>query len=97
MRTRRSPPCLQAIALDGTNHLYYSNRSICFAETGKLLEAKEDGQKCIKIAPDFVKGKCTLPFNRTSSRRRVGHSNALAHSCTLWMPFFPFALRCSLR
>jgi len=52
-------PLGQAIALDGTNHLYYSNRSICFAETGKLQEAREDGQKCVTIDPNFVKGECT--------------------------------------
>jgi len=46
----------EAIALDPSNHLYYSNRSICFAESGKLAEAKADGENCIKIDPAFVKG-----------------------------------------
>jgi hypothetical protein len=46
----------QAIALDASNHLYYSNRSICFAETGKYAEAKADGEMCVKLDPTFVKG-----------------------------------------
>jgi len=46
----------EAIALDASNHLYYSNRSICYAETGKLGEAKMDGEMCMKLDPSFVKG-----------------------------------------
>ena len=49
-------PDFQAIALDPSNHVYYSNRSICYAETGKLAEAKDDGEKCVTINPAFVKG-----------------------------------------
>jgi chaperonin cofactor prefoldin len=46
----------EAIELDASNHLYYSNRSICLAETKKYEEAKADGAMCIKIDPTFVKG-----------------------------------------
>jgi tetratricopeptide (TPR) repeat protein len=46
----------EAIALDSSNHVYYSNRSACYAETGKFGEAKADGEMCIKLKPGFVKG-----------------------------------------
>jgi tetratricopeptide (TPR) repeat protein len=46
----------QAIALDPSNHVYYSNRSICRAESGHLGEAKADGEKCVALEPAFVKG-----------------------------------------
>lgn len=42
--------------MDASNHLYYSNRSICLAETGRVAEAKEDGTACVRLAPNFVKG-----------------------------------------
>lgn len=47
---------MQAIALDPSNHVYYSNRSICRAESGHLNEAKSDGEKCVALEPSFVKG-----------------------------------------
>ncbi len=46
----------EAIELDPSNHVYYSNRSACFAEMGRFVEAKVDGERCIAINPAFVKG-----------------------------------------
>ncbi|TMW69685.1 hypothetical protein Poli38472_001841 [Pythium oligandrum] len=46
----------EAIALDGTNHVYYSNRSAAYAGWQKYAEAAADGAKCVELNPDFVKG-----------------------------------------
>ncbi|CAM9837292.1 unnamed protein product [Chrysoparadoxa australica] len=46
----------EAITLDGTNHVYFSNRSACYAAQGKHTEAAEDAKQCVKLKPDFVKG-----------------------------------------
>jgi len=47
----------EAIELDPSNHVYYSNRSTCLAEMSRFAEAKADGERCILIDPTFVKGK----------------------------------------
>ncbi|TYZ59802.1 hypothetical protein PybrP1_004372 [[Pythium] brassicae (nom. inval.)] len=46
----------EAIALDGTNHVYYSNRSAAYAGAHKFQEAADDAAKCIALNPEFVKG-----------------------------------------
>jgi stress-induced-phosphoprotein 1 len=45
----------EAIAIDGTNHVYYSNRSAAYAGANKFQEAADDAAKCIEVNPDFVK------------------------------------------
>jgi len=50
----------EAIELDPSNHVYYSNRSACLAEVGRFAEAKADGKRCVSIDPTFAKGKPTL-------------------------------------
>ena len=45
-----------AIEKDGQNHIYYSNRSICYAESGNYQAAEKDGEMCIKLNPGFAKG-----------------------------------------
>lgn len=46
----------KAIQIDPKNHVYYSNRSACFAEMKKWKEALEDGEACVKANPRFAKG-----------------------------------------
>ncbi|CAM9131892.1 unnamed protein product [Phaeothamnion confervicola] len=46
----------EAIELDGTNHLYYSNRSACYASMNQQENAAADAEECIRLNPDFVKG-----------------------------------------
>jgi len=47
-----------AIKLDGTNHVFYSNRSACHASNSppNFEEACKDAKKCIELSPDFIKG-----------------------------------------
>ena len=45
-----------ALSMDPTNHAILSNRSLTFYREGKLAEALNDANDCIKVAPDFAKG-----------------------------------------
>ena len=45
-----------ALSMDPLNHAILSNRSLTFYRQGKLGEALNDANECIKIAPDFAKG-----------------------------------------
>ncbi|XP_017003745.2 stress-induced-phosphoprotein 1 [Drosophila takahashii] len=46
----------EAIALDGQNHVLYSNRSAAFAKAGKFQEALEDAEKTVQLNPTWPKG-----------------------------------------
>ncbi|KAF0700163.1 Aste57867_9291 [Aphanomyces stellatus] len=46
----------EAIALDPTNHVYYSNRSASYNGQSLFAEAAKDGEKCVELNPQFVKG-----------------------------------------
>ncbi|RHZ29804.1 hypothetical protein DYB31_002668 [Aphanomyces astaci] len=45
-----------AITLDPTNHVYYSNRSAAFLGQLHYQDAADDGEKCVTLNPQFVKG-----------------------------------------
>ncbi|ETV95980.1 hypothetical protein H310_10637 [Aphanomyces invadans] len=45
-----------AINLDPTNHVYFSNRSAAFLGQHCYQEAADDGAKCVELNPQFVKG-----------------------------------------
>lgn len=46
----------QAIAIDSTNHVFFSNRSACYANLKNFQKALEDAEQTIKIKPDWAKG-----------------------------------------
>lgn len=46
----------KAIKLQPENHVLYSNRSQAFLKLSKVTKALDDADKCISLAPDFVKG-----------------------------------------
>jgi len=45
----------EAIALDPTNHVYFSNRSAAFAKLNKYQESLTDANKTIELKPDWPK------------------------------------------
>lgn len=46
----------EAIALDGENHVLFSNRSAAYAMTGKYEEALKDAEETIRVNPTWPKG-----------------------------------------
>lgn len=46
----------EAIALDPSNHVLYSNRSAAYAKQEKFEEALKDGEKCVSLNPKWGKG-----------------------------------------
>eukprot|EP01044_Picomonas_judraskeda_P000356 COSAG03_NODE_16_length_21807_cov_27.080247_4_plen_442_part_00 len=45
-----------AIALDGTNHVYYSNRSAAYASSESFTNALADAERCLQLEPSFARG-----------------------------------------
>jgi stress-induced-phosphoprotein 1 len=45
-----------AINVDGTNHVYYSNRSAAYLSKNDATNALNDANACIGLKPDFAKG-----------------------------------------
>nr|WMV69919.1 heat shock 70 kDa protein [Euglena gracilis]BDX17135.1 heat shock 70 kDa protein family A 4 [Euglena gracilis] len=50
----------EAIRLDPTDHVFYSNRSACRAQLKDVDGALADAQKCVELAPQWAKGYSRL-------------------------------------
>ena len=46
----------EAIAVDESNHVLYSNRSAAYAKAGKYEQALEDAEKTVSLKPNWAKG-----------------------------------------
>lgn len=46
----------EAIDIDATNHVLYSNRSASYASLGRYADALEDAEKVVTLKPDWPKG-----------------------------------------
>lgn len=46
----------EAISHDPTDHVFFSNRSACYASLEQYDKALEDGSECVKLKPDWAKG-----------------------------------------
>ena len=63
----------KAIELDGTNHVFYSNRSAAYLKEGNVAAALADGEKCIEVKPDWAKG-----YNRKGAAQHAAGDLAQA-------------------
>ena len=52
----------QAVAVDPTNHVLYSNRSAAYAATKDYEAALEDAEKVVSIKADWSKVGTSLPL-----------------------------------
>jgi len=52
----------EAIALDPTNAVYYSNRAAAYSSSGDHQKAVEDAEKAIEVDPKFVKAYSRLGY-----------------------------------
>jgi len=46
----------KAIELDGSDHVFFSNRSAAYLSAGDAANALSDGEKCVALKPDWPKG-----------------------------------------
>ena len=52
----------KAIECDPYDHIFYSNRSACYANLDQYSKACADARRCIELRPDFAKGYSRLGF-----------------------------------
>ena len=52
----------KAIDQDPYDHVFYSNRSACYAALDQHSKACADARRCVELKPDFVKGYSRLGF-----------------------------------
>jgi len=46
----------KAMAQDPVDHVFFSNRSACYAESEEFDKALKDADRCVALNPEFVKG-----------------------------------------
>lgn len=45
----------EAIGVQPSNHVFYSNRSAAYAKDARYEQALEDAKKCVELKPDWGK------------------------------------------
>ena len=68
----------QAIGLDPTNAVYYSNRSSAFASLNQLDKALADAEVCVRLKPEWAKGHLRLAGALSGLRRHEDAKRAFA-------------------
>ena len=63
-------PCLVSCS---DNKVYYSNRSAAYIKADSKSKALWDAQKCVELAPDWVKGYSRLGAAQQSLKRLVAN------------------------
>ena len=53
----------EAISLDPSNHVFYSNRSAAYAKDKKYEQALADAKKCVELKPDWSKVRELFSFH----------------------------------
>jgi tetratricopeptide (TPR) repeat protein len=59
----------QAIDLDPDNHVFYSNRSAAYLKADSKSKALWDAEKCVELAPSWIKGLQRLGAAQQSLKR----------------------------
>lgn len=67
-----------AIEADPSDHVFYSNRSACYASMGKLNAAISDAETCVEMKPDWGKGYSRLGLALYKKGDLVGAQKAYA-------------------
>ncbi len=67
---------IQAIALDPSNHILYSNRSAAYAGANRYEEAMADANNTIRLMPEWAKGygrKAAINFHQTDYEAAIAN------------------------
>lgn len=67
----------EAIAIDPSNHTYWSNRSACYAGLENWEKARDDAKECITVNKTFVKGYFRLATAQRALNELEGAKDTL--------------------
>ncbi|KAG8458449.1 hypothetical protein KFE25_004327 [Diacronema lutheri] len=73
----------KSIKADPANHVIYANRAQAFLKLNKVARALEDADKCIELAPEYVKGHVRKATALAVLGRKTEAEQAMLHACRL--------------
>lgn len=73
----------EAILLDGSDHVFYSNRSAAYLSLGKTEEAEADARQCVSLKSDWAKGHGRLGAALFAGRKYADAVKAYAAGIAL--------------